>query len=127
MIAWIGLALAGVEVDPPPRTGAPSAVTVTDDAGAPQRGETVRVVHRPGTSFARERAVGITDGRGRVEWTPEEGGLVALRVGDHTTPLRVGWTGPPGGTATLLAVLVAGALGAVISGLIRRSRSRSTT
>lgn len=117
---WIACALADVVVDPPPKAGDASVVYVTDDLGSPRRGETVRVVHRPGTSFERERAIGITDGRGTIEWTPEQAGLATLRAGSTTVPLHIAWAEPPAGTLTLLSLLGLTATGVLLSGFRRK-------
>lgn len=123
MIAWVALALADVVVEPAPAEGVASTVKVTDAAGNPRRGETVRVVHRPGTAHARERAIGITDGRGLVTWTPEEGGVARLRAGDQEAMLAIPWASVPAGTATLLGVLGLVAAGVFASGFVRQGRS----
>ena len=63
-----------VTLEAPALIGAEVVIAVTDEQGDPAGGETVRVVHRPGLAGEREVAVGITDGRGRVRWTPDASG-----------------------------------------------------
>lgn len=106
-------ALAVIEIEPEPAVGVEVVISVRDDLERARAGETVRIVHRAGLFGQRELAVGITDGRGRVRWTPEGAGVVRIRAGDEIRAVRVPWRGPPSGTATLLAIL---ALAALIAG-----------
>ena len=51
MIAWLlalGLGLAQVTVDPPPRVGEETVVEVMDEFETAEPGATVQVTHRPG-------------------------------------------------------------------------------
>ena len=128
MIAWLlvwGLALAQVTVDPPPRVGEESVVEVLDEFERAEPGATVQVVHRPGLDGERQIAIGITDSRGRVRWTPEVAGVAVLRAGDRRTPVVVGWTGVPPTTASLLAMLMLAAVGLMGYGLLPRRRRRT--
>lgn len=118
------LASAGIGTDAPPVQGTPTMVVLTDSEGRPRGGETVRVVHRPGLEGDREVAIGITDGLGRVRWTPDVAGVSELRAGDETLPLRVGWPALPLDTAILLALLGIAGLGAGGYGLGLGKRSR---
>ncbi len=127
MIAWIlalslALADAPAEVpppltfEPPPEVGAESVITVTDDLGRIQPGATVQVLHRPELDGERQIAIGITDSRGRVRWTPELAGVARVRAGDIAEPVVVGRPGPPPTAVTLLALLLAGAAGGTVYG-----------
>jgi len=112
MIGWLLLfsALgADIRVDPAPVQGEDTVVVVTDPDGRPLPGETVRVVHRPNLDGERELAIGISDGFGRVAWTPEQAGVTRLRAGDSVIGLRVGWANLPSTTFTV------GALGLLLS------------
>lgn len=106
------LALAGIEVEPAPAVGQESLVLVVDAEGAPLPGQTVRVVHRPDLHGQEEQAVGITDGRGRVRWSPSRAGVTQVRAGEEELELAVAWTTPPPGALVLLVLLLlAGILG----------------
>lgn len=89
-------------------------LAVIDEAGDPRSGETVRVIHRPGLAGEQELAIGISDGRGRVRWTPEVSGVARIRAGEETTTVRIVAATPPIAVATTLGLLLltsAGALG----------------
>jgi hypothetical protein len=126
LMLW-SVALGGISFESSPRVGQ-EVIIVVDRDGVPGRGETVRVVHRPGTAHERERAIGISDGRGRVSWTPEEGGVAEVRAGEELRGLHVAYAGIPTGTATALALLALASLGLALSGLLKRARvpSRSS-
>lgn len=92
----LGLAHAGVVATPPPEAGAPTTLLVTDDAGAPRVGVTLSIVRHPGLPDAHEQGIGITDSRGRVRWTPDLPGPVAVHDPDRRlTLVAVGWPAPP--------------------------------
>lgn len=112
-------ALAGVELETIPRVGDETAVTLTDDLMRPQAGVTVRVIHRPSLDNSRELAIGITDSRGRVYWTPDQSGVAQIAAGDHRLPITISWKQPPPTTVTLLALLLVGGLVALVWGLLR--------
>lgn len=110
MIAlWIGVAWASVTLDvegePVAREGVETIVLVTDEIGDSQSGETVRVVHRPGLAGEKELAIGITDGRGRVRWTPETSGIAKIRAGDQVQLIRVVADRPPTTTGVALGLV----------------------
>ncbi len=119
---WLAAALAGISVqgtDGPgsePTLGEPVVLTVTNDADHPLPGQTVRVVHRPGLALEQEQAIGITDARGQVEWTPAAAGLARLRAGDRSQQVQVASPFPVT-TAAAAALLLALALGALGGGL----------
>lgn len=120
ILPWLAsLAWASITIEDPPRPGEETVVVVTDDAGRPRAGETVRVIHRPGLGGEREVAVGITDARGRVRWTPQMDGVTIVRAGEERLSVRVLPTETPLGTVTLLVVLSLAALGSVGYGLVR--------
>ncbi len=116
-IVWWATAFGGIELELPPMLGEETIVVVTDERGETRPGETVRVVHRPGLAGEREFAVGITDGRGRVRWTPEMPGVARLRAGDEPLEVRVARADPPVGTPLLLGLVGALGLGALAWGL----------
>lgn len=118
MILWLtaALALAGVEISPPPAVGQTSDLQVTDADGRPRGGLTLRVVHRPGLTGARELGAGITDPRGRARWKPEIGGGSVLYAGDEALA-RV-HVGEPDARASVfipLGVLLAAALASIVA------------
>lgn len=113
------LAWGAITLEEPPRVGVETVIHVADDAGRPRAGETVRVVHRPGLGDERELAVGITDARGRVRWTPQVDGVTTVRAGDERLSVRVVPVEPPLGTLTMLVVLCLAALGSLGYGLHR--------
>ncbi len=121
MILWAAVSLADVGFESPPAEGAETVVTVARD-GEPVGGATVRVVLRPGLAGSREVAVGITDGRGRVQWTPEAGGLTAVRAGDEVVTVLVAAQQPPAATLVTLGALVAAAAAFLGVGLARARR-----
>jgi hypothetical protein len=122
-VLLLALATASAEIrfESPPVVGEPVVIVVERD-GRVGRGETVRVVHRPGTVHERERAIGITDGRGRVGWTPEEGGVAEVRAADETLPVHVRWAAAPTSTLTALLLVFLTGLGMSLAGLRRRTR-----
>jgi len=120
ILPWLAsLAWASITIEDPPRPGEETVVVVTDDAGRPRAGETVRVIHRPGLGGEREVAVGITDARGRVRWTPQMDGVTVVRAGEERLSVRVTPAETPLGTVTLLVVLSLAALGSLGYGLVR--------
>jgi len=121
MIWLLGAALASVTLAPEPATAeAPTVLTVLDDDGRPRSGETVRVLHRPGLVGEAEQAIGITDARGQVRWTPSRGGVAHLRAGDAVHAVHVQPATPRLDVPLLLGLLLLGGLGATGYGLGRR-------
>ena len=119
---WWATALAGIDLQPEPTVGVETVVTVSREL-RPSRGETVRVVHQPGTSFEHERAIGITDARGRATWTPETPGTYELRAGIERRRGRIPYPSPPGEALALGLVLLLIALGLVLAGLRKQARN----
>jgi hypothetical protein len=115
LLAW--LAHAEIVVEPPPSAGVQTAVTVLDDLSRPVSGATVRAVERSGLSDQRDVAVGLTDARGRVYWSPGAGGPTVLRVRDETRVVHVAYAGPDETALTLLVLLLSLGLGATVVGL----------
>lgn len=116
-------ASAPVTFDPPPRVGVETVVTLVDPFGAPDAGATMQVVHRPGLPGERQRAIGITDSRGRVRWVPETGGVAMVKGPDDSVRVRIDRAEAPASTITLLALLAVAAAGFVgYGGLPRRFR-----
>jgi hypothetical protein len=115
---WAGIAMATITLDAEPaREGVEAIVLVTDEIGDPQSGETVRVVHRPGLAGEKELAIGITDGRGRVRWTPETAGIAKIRAGEQVQPIRVVADRPPTTSGVAIALLFCAGLLALGFGL----------
>jgi len=121
ILVLLSMAHASIELEVAPAVGTEVVVVVVRD-GVPGRGETVRVMHRPGTVHERERAIGITDGRGRVTWTPEEGGVAEVRAGTELRAVHIAYSGVPATPLTAIALLLAASLGLVFTGLRRRRR-----
>ena len=80
IVLMAALAMAEITLENEAVEGQPNVVVLTDINGRPRGGETVRVVHRPGLSGEREVAIGITDGLGRVRWTPDLAGLSLIHI-----------------------------------------------
>lgn len=118
----VGLAMAGIDVSAPPEEGVEIVVQVTQDDGSPAAGETVRVTHRPTTTSPVERAVNITDARGRVRWTPELGGLADLRAGPQEMRVRIASRQVPADALTVTLLLCITFLTLVAIGFRRRAR-----
>lgn len=126
LLVGVALATEPIAVDPPAAVGAPSMVTLTDDLGRPIGGVAIHAIARPGLDGATDTAIGVTDGLGRVRWTPDRGGLVDLVADKVTLHLAVPWPSPPAETIALTALLAAAALSAIAWGASSaRSRLRS--
>ena len=126
---WLlaSLAFAEIVVEPPPAAGVETAVTVLDDLSRPISGATVRAVARPGLDGERDLAVGLTDNRGRVYWTPGRGGPYLLQVRTETKRVHVAYDGADNESMVLLIALgIIGLLASVI-GLWPRRRESSTS
>jgi hypothetical protein len=119
-------ALPGISLGGVPTVGEEVVVTVAGPDGAGAPGATVRAVHRPGLYGEREVAIGITDGMGRVRWTPDVAGVTVLSADDHQLWSAVRPDGPPVDTLMLLAVLTLTALGAMAYGMLASRRWRPT-
>ncbi len=99
---------ATVVLEAPARVGDETVIAVTNADGDPRAGETVRVIHRPRLSGEREMAIGITDGRGRVRWTPEAAGIARIRAGEEPFDVTVAWAAPPPAVPILLGLVLLG-------------------
>ncbi|MEM6926003.1 MAG: hypothetical protein AAF602_03665 [Myxococcota bacterium] len=117
LLVW-GPAWAGITLETPPVVGQEVVIAVTDAFGDPRSGETVRVHHGPGLAAERELAVGITDGRGRIRWTPSVAGVAELQVGADPHRVRVAPQQVP--VLTVLLTLLIGLAGGVatVAGLV---------
>ena len=91
-------------------------LALTDADGQPRSGETVRVIHRPGIAGESELAIGISDGRGRVRWTPQVAGVATVRAGDETLSVRIEPAEPPVASIVTLTLVALGAGGALAFG-----------
>ena len=114
-----------IQVEPSAQAGTESVLTVVDFAGRPSPGVTVYATQRPGLPNSEETALGITDSLGRVRWTPEQGGVVALRAGEIVSRVAVDWAAPPADTSTLLGLLILFGLGSILFGAGRRRLPRA--
>lgn len=124
MTAWalaIGLASAAVVLEPEPVESMESVLTLTDADGRPRSGETVRVLHRPGLAAEQEQAIGITDARGQVRWTPSRAGVAHVRAGDEVRPVHVTAARLRPDVPLLVALLLLGGLAAIGYGVRPRS------
>ena len=113
MIALVAAAWAHVEFETPPVEGEETVIVVQDDLGDPRSGQTVRVVHRPGLSGEQELAIGISDGRGRVRWTPRSAGVAWVRAGDEVARIRVGGSAGAPVIPVLVGLLLLGGAAAL--------------
>ena len=112
ILGWIlCVAVASIEVDTPPVLGAETVVVLRDAQGNGRGGETVRVIHRPGLGGEREVAVGITDGLGRVRWTPEVGGVARLEAGEEQLRTVVAQPPPAETVVGLILLFLCGVAG----------------
>ncbi|MBT3222146.1 MAG: hypothetical protein HN348_23985 [Proteobacteria bacterium] len=110
-------ALAGpITISAPPTPGHEIEVTYTDKRGKPKVGATISVIHRPGLDGEQQLAIGITDSRGRVRWTPEQSGVASIKANDDEFPLRISWPHPPSQTALLLGLLFLTSIGTAVYG-----------
>jgi hypothetical protein len=121
------LAFADLTTEPAPVVDTESVILVTQPDGTPLGGETVRVVHRPGMVGEAEVAIGITDTRGKVRWTPVEPGLSVLRAGEQSRTLQVGRIESPKALFALLLILVVAALTALAYGLFDARKAQRRT
>ena len=122
MILWFWLAWAGITIDPSPVLGQESTIVVVSNDGAPAPGRTVQVSHRPGLAGEAEEAIGITDGLGRVRWTPSTAGVSILRAGEETRAIQVAWNAPPWDTlAWLILLILASGAGLFYDRMTRRA------
>jgi len=116
LVLFAGLASATVTFTPVPIVGQATVVEVLDADQHPRSGETVRVLHRPGLAGEEEQAIGITDGRGRVSWTPSSPGVAVVRAGEEREAVHIATTTPRLDTWLLLVLLgLAGASSLAIS------------
>ena len=120
MIAlWISAALASghATLSAHAVLGQEVIVSVVDDDQAAVPGQTLTVIHHPGSPDEREVGIGITDSLGRVRWKPDQGGVAVLRLGDDDA-LRFDVSTPyPSPSALVpLALAALGALGALLRG-----------
>lgn len=115
MMWWfLSVALAGVSFSEPELVAdAEVSITLTEEGGAPLAGVPLKVVSNPGTALESSYTVGLTDGSGRVRWTPKEGGPHQLRYGDNTEVAQVRWDRPPLSASLSLLILLAAFLGCI--------------
>ena len=88
------LSWATIEVEEPVTAGQEVAITVVNDLSQPRPGLTVRAIYRRDLATEQDMAVGLTDARGRVYWTPKRGGPVTLRAKSEEQLVQVGYAWP---------------------------------
>jgi hypothetical protein len=104
-------AAAAPSLEPPetaPVEGRTTGLSFSDEAGDPAPGLVITAVYRENAhaSLRREQAVGTTDAAGRVDWTPEQAGVVVLQWEGGSRNVSVVHDGLP--PAALLVALLAG-------------------
>ncbi|TVQ92766.1 MAG: hypothetical protein EA397_06310 [Deltaproteobacteria bacterium] len=109
------LASASILIEEPATVGEEVEITVLDDLSRPIVGAPVRVAHRVGLTGERELALGLTDARGQVYWTPTQGGRTQVRARELSTTVRVHDKTPPAPTLVLLGLT---ALTGLVLGLL---------
>jgi len=102
-----------VTVEPTPRSGSESTITVLDEISRPMAGETVRITYRPGLAGEQDIVAGITDSLGRVQWTPERGGVAIIDAAKEQHTVTAAWRIWPMDTLVHLLLCVLGALAAL--------------
>lgn len=122
MILWLTLSWAAITLEPPPVVGQQSTIVVLSDEGEPAPGRTVQVMHRPGLAGETEEAIGITDGLGRVRWTPSMAGVSVLQAGEESVPIQVGWAAAPWNTLSWLMLLILASLAGLAYDQSKRRR-----
>ena len=126
-----GPAWAGIELSQDyPRANEPVELTLTTASGFPAAGVEVKAGYGPGSELLRETSLGTTDNAGKLSWTPEEAGLVALSAEAQgadgpealASSISVQFDGAP--VSGLLVMLVAGLIlyGGVIAGFRRMGK-----
>ena len=117
LLCWMVSSASGaILVEEEPQLGVTTWVTVLSDEH-PVAGETVSVLHRPGIAGEQEIAVGITDARGRVRWTPARAGVTIIQAGSRETVAQVRADFPPPEAITLLGLIIMAGLGSLLYGL----------
>lgn len=114
---WMPSALAGLDLDGTPALEQAITATLTEEDGSAVVGKTVRVIYRPGLTDSSEVAVGITDARGQVAWTPDQPGTAVLVAEDISLPVAIPWPHAPAGTTVILVLILLLALGSAGYGL----------
>lgn len=117
------LACAEILIEAEPVAGKTIAIDVVDDLSRPVSGATVRAIRRPGLPGERDLAVGLTDARGRVYWTPKEPGTQVLRAREHERIVHVEAVSPPLTPLLLLGTSGLLGLGLLLWGLWPARRS----
>lgn len=115
----LAVAFATITIDPPPQVEVESALVVLKDEERPAAGATVRAWLHPGLPEEREIAIGVTDARGRVLWTPEVAGRVRIEAADQELGLLVVHPQPPTGPLALLLLMIAAGVGATARSFTR--------
>jgi len=104
--------------------GRETTVTVVDDLSHPIVGATVRATWRTGLEGERDVAVGLTDARGQVPWTPDQNGTVLLAVRDVNEVVQVGPLSPGPTEIILMVAILVVACSFFTAGSIRLARDR---
>ena len=111
--------------EPNPREHETVEVTLRDDDDRAVAGATVRIAYRPGLDGARELSLGVSDTLGRVRWPVDAAGRAELLVDREHIPVTIAYADPPWQTLTVMALLLAFALSAIIAGITGRNRGSS--
>lgn len=121
MMLFLPFAMAAIQVDGELVAGQEVILHVFNEEGGPAAGETVRVTHTPSLPSSVERAINISDARGRVVWTPEHSGVAEVRAGSQSHRMRIRPAGPPPAALSILTILFLLSFGMVAFGIRRRS------
>ena len=117
------VSLAGIVPPEAPQVGESTTIQVLDGAEHPIPGVSVRIIYRPDTHSANEVNAGLTDGGGKLAWTPIAAGPVVIRALDAEARVMVPATQLPVETWLLLLFSLAASGAAVVFGLSPFSRA----
>ncbi|MEM7245110.1 MAG: hypothetical protein AAF533_07185 [Acidobacteriota bacterium] len=110
----VGVASATTLQEPPRLVdGQSAALSFVTEAGAPASGVAVTAVYRENAhaSLRKEVAVGTTNAAGRLDWTPEQAGVVVLSWDGGSRNVKVHHDGTP-----VLGVIIAALAGLLLVG-----------
>jgi hypothetical protein len=113
-----------LEVQTPPTPGVETTVTVVDDLSRPVVGATVRATWRPGLAGEHSVAVGLTDARGQVPWTPKQAGTVVISARDTSMILQSGSPWPDPTSTVWIAAILLGCVGLMVAGAVSSRRQQ---
>lgn len=122
LLASLAWSASNIVIEGEPTTHETVAIDVIDDLSRPVSGATVRAIRRPGLPGERDLAVGLTDARGRVYWTPKRPGTQILRAREHELIVHVRPDTPSPTPIVLLSSSGLVGLGLLVWGLWPRRR-----